>query len=103
MEAAFSSQQKQQAASEELPLFPQEEWYEQLLRYGLYIGAAFQIICILAVIFDVSPSKKPASADGLGDEDSAASSTDEEDSEDEAYQQSKRSRRQRLERSKKRR
>lgn len=43
------------AADPDLPLFPQEEWYEQLLRYGLYIGAAFQLICILALIFDVSP------------------------------------------------
>ena len=43
------------AASSDLPLFPQEEWYEQLLRYGLYLGAAFQLICILALIFDVSP------------------------------------------------
>jgi hypothetical protein len=41
-------------AAEDLPLFPEEEWYEQLLRYGLYLGALFQIICILAVI--VSPS-----------------------------------------------
>jgi len=43
------------SADPDLPLFPQEEWYEQLLRYGLYIGAAFQLICILALIFDVSP------------------------------------------------
>ena len=43
------------AATADLPLFPQEEWYEQLLRYGLYLGAAFQLICILALIFDVSP------------------------------------------------
>jgi len=42
-------------AAADLPLFPQEEWYEQLLRYGLYLGAAFQLICILALIFDVSP------------------------------------------------
>ena len=25
----------------------QETWYEQLIRYGLYIGAVFQMICIL--------------------------------------------------------
>lgn len=83
--------------ADELPLFPQEEWYEQLLRYGLYLGAAFQILCILAVIFDVSPKSK--SGDGL-DEDSCSSSEDEE-SEDEAYQQHKRNRR-RLERKKRR-
>ena len=39
---------------QELPLFPEEEWYEILLRYGLYLGAAFQLMCILAVL--VSPS-----------------------------------------------
>ncbi len=31
-------------------LFPEEEWYEVLIRYGLYIGAAFQILCILAIV-----------------------------------------------------
>lgn len=31
-------------------LIPVETWYEQVIRYGLYFGAAFQIICILAVI-----------------------------------------------------
>ena len=36
--------------SEFPPLFPEELWYEVLLRYGLYVGAAFQLVCILAVI-----------------------------------------------------
>ena len=36
---------------EEFPLIPEELWYERLLRYGLYLGGVFQIICILAVIF----------------------------------------------------
>ncbi len=31
-------------------LFPEEEWYEVLIRYGLYVGAAFQILCILAIV-----------------------------------------------------
>lgn len=31
-------------------LIPVETWYEQIIRYGLYIGAVFQMICILAVI-----------------------------------------------------
>ena len=44
----------EQVGSEEDLIFPEEEWYEQVLRYGLYLGAAFQIICILAVI--ISPS-----------------------------------------------
>ena len=28
-------------------LIPQETWYEQLIRYGLYIGAVFQMVCIM--------------------------------------------------------
>jgi len=31
-------------------LIPKETWYEELIRYGLYIGAVFQMVCILAVI-----------------------------------------------------
>ena len=49
-------------ASEFPPLFPEELWYETLLRYGLYVGAVFQLICILAVI--VLPPLKEGS-DGL--------------------------------------
>ena len=28
-------------------LIPKETWYEQIIRYGLYIGAVFQMVCIL--------------------------------------------------------
>jgi len=31
-------------------LIPKETWYELMIRYGLYIGAFFQLVCILAVI-----------------------------------------------------
>jgi len=31
-------------------LIPQETWYELLIRYGLYVGAVFQFVCIMAVI-----------------------------------------------------
>ena len=48
--------------SEFPPLFPEELWYEVLLRYGLYVGAVFQLICILAVI--VLPPLKEGS-DGI--------------------------------------
>jgi len=99
-----------QGNTDELPLFPQEEWYEVLLRYGLYIGAAFQLLCIFALIFDISPkSKKSTSKSGeVFEEDSSTdNSYDEEDSEDEAsyqqqQQQQHKSRRQRLERKKRR-
>ena len=36
---------------EEFPLIPEETWYERLLRYGLYFGGAFQLLCFLATIF----------------------------------------------------
>ena len=35
-------------------LIPQETWYEQLIRYGLYIGAVFQMVCILVSILTIS-------------------------------------------------
>ena len=50
--------------SEFPPLFPEELWYEVLLRYGLYVGAAFQLICILAVI--VLPPLKEGSDNSAG-------------------------------------
>jgi len=31
-------------------LRPQEAWYESYLRFGLYVGAAFQLLCLLAVV-----------------------------------------------------
>jgi len=43
-------------------LIPKETWYEQLIRYGLYIGAVFQMVCILAVI--LLPEKDTADGDG---------------------------------------
>lgn len=37
------------------PEVPEPTFLESLLRYGLFLGAIFQLICILAVIF---PSSK---------------------------------------------
>lgn len=39
-------------------LLPAEETlFEQLLRFGLYIGAVFQVVCLLAiVIYQAGPS-----------------------------------------------
>jgi len=44
-------------------LLPAEETlFEQLLRFGLYLGAAFQIMCLLAiVIYQSGPSDSVAS------------------------------------------
>jgi len=49
-------------------LIPKETWYEQIIRYGLYVGAVFQMICILAVIL------LPASDDEKEIEEDKASS-----------------------------
>ena len=32
-------------------LIPADEWYDPYLRFALYLGGAFQLMCILAVIF----------------------------------------------------
>lgn len=89
-----------ESAATELPLFPQEEWYEQVLRYGLYLGAAFQILCILAVIFDISPSKNSSNPTDSNNS-AGESSSDEADSEDEDHSNQQRNRR-RIERKKRR-
>lgn len=47
-------------------LLPTEEWYEPFIRYGLYFGAAFQLICILAVLVLPPGGKK---SDNLDDDD----------------------------------
>ncbi|XP_029286525.1 protein MANBAL [Cottoperca gobio] len=36
------------------PEVPEATFLESLLRYGLFLGAIFQLICILAVIFPTS-------------------------------------------------
>jgi len=59
--------------NEEFPLIPEELWYERLLRYGLYFGGVFQLVCFLAVIF------LPPSGSWLKPEDNSDTSDDEED------------------------
>ncbi|KAF3690128.1 Protein MANBAL [Channa argus] len=36
------------------PEVPEPTFLESILRYGLFLGAIFQLICILAVIFPMS-------------------------------------------------
>lgn len=36
------------------PEVPEPTFLESILRYGLFLGAIFQLICILAVIFPTS-------------------------------------------------
>ncbi|XP_063816427.1 protein MANBAL isoform X2 [Pseudophryne corroboree] len=39
------------------PDIPEPTFLETLLRYGLFCGAIFQLICILAIVFPGSKSK----------------------------------------------
>ncbi|TRY75160.1 hypothetical protein TCAL_13011 [Tigriopus californicus] len=48
-------------------LIPPDEWYEPYLRFSLYVGAFFQLCCVIAVI--VLPSRNESegySKDGSG-------------------------------------
>lgn len=36
------------------PEVPEPTFLESVLRYGLFLGAIFQLICILAIIFPTS-------------------------------------------------
>lgn len=38
------------------PEIPEPNFFDHVLRYGLFLGAIFQIICILSIIL---PSKSP--------------------------------------------
>jgi len=48
-----------------------------LLRYGLYLGAAFQLCCILAVL--ISPSSDIRDRDADSDEDSSSEESEIDD------------------------
>lgn len=43
------------------PDIPEPSLLETLLRYGLFCGAIFQLICILAIIFPGSKSQEMVS------------------------------------------
>ena len=47
-------------------LIPADEWYDPYLRFALYLGGAFQLICILAVLFLPSEgaTRNPVNNDG---------------------------------------
>lgn len=38
------------------PEVPEPTFFESVLRYGLFLGAIFQLICILAIIIPTSKS-----------------------------------------------
>ncbi|XP_054247954.1 protein MANBAL [Indicator indicator] len=40
------------------PEIPEPTFMENVLRYGLFFGAIFQLICVLAIILPVSKSQK---------------------------------------------
>lgn len=43
------------------PEVPEPTFMENLLRYGLFFGAIFQLICVLAIILPISKSHKTVS------------------------------------------
>ncbi|NXI53604.1 MANBL protein, partial [Chloroceryle aenea] len=43
------------------PEIPEPTFMENVLRYGLFFGAIFQLICVLAIILPVSKSQKTES------------------------------------------
>ena len=51
----------------------QETWYEVVIRYGLYLGAVFQMACILAVILLPEKETPEGDLDGSGCSDDEAS------------------------------
>uniref|UniRef100_A0A8C3N2D0 Uncharacterized protein n=1 Tax=Geospiza parvula TaxID=87175 RepID=A0A8C3N2D0_GEOPR len=46
------------------PEIPEPTFMENVLRYGLFFGAIFQLICVLAIILPVSKSHKAVSSSG---------------------------------------
>ena len=47
-------------------LIPPEEWYEPWLRFGLYLGAIFQLVCVLAVVVLPAGSSSGGGGEGKG-------------------------------------
>ncbi|XP_047438891.1 protein MANBAL [Mugil cephalus] len=45
------------------PEVPEPTFLESILRYGLFLGAIFQLICILAVIFPTSKGHEQEEAE----------------------------------------
>ena len=52
-------------------LIPPDEWYDPYLRFALYLGGAFQLLCIIAVL--VLPSDGKNTHDDGDDFDSEVS------------------------------
>ncbi|KAM9066823.1 protein MANBAL isoform 5-T7 [Sarcophilus harrisii] len=48
------------------PEVPEPTFLENLLRYGLFLGAIFQLICVLAIIFPISKSHEGLFLDADG-------------------------------------
>uniref|UniRef100_A0A8C3SBT0 Mannosidase beta like n=1 Tax=Chelydra serpentina TaxID=8475 RepID=A0A8C3SBT0_CHESE len=45
------------------PEVPEPTFMENVLRYGLFFGAIFQLICVLAIILPISKSHKTVSSE----------------------------------------
>jgi len=67
-------------------LIPADEWYDPYLRFALYLGGAFQLLCIIAVLILPSgggaTSNAPDAIDEFDSEEESSSS--EEEAEEEA-------------------
>jgi len=63
-------------------LIPADEWYDPYLRFALYLGGAFQLVCILAVLFLPSEGGHRNTSNEEGDDfdsEDDSSSSEEED------------------------
>uniref|UniRef100_UPI00398F441D protein MANBAL n=1 Tax=Pristiophorus japonicus TaxID=55135 RepID=UPI00398F441D len=41
------------------PEIPEPTFFDNVLRYGLFLGAIFQIVCILSILLPSSKSSEP--------------------------------------------
>uniref|UniRef100_F6TTH3 Mannosidase beta like n=1 Tax=Ornithorhynchus anatinus TaxID=9258 RepID=F6TTH3_ORNAN len=48
------------------PEVPEPTFLEHVLRYGLFLGAVFQLVCILAIVFPAAKPHQPVRASPLG-------------------------------------
>ncbi|XP_041059685.1 protein MANBAL [Carcharodon carcharias] len=47
------------------PEIPEPTFFDNILRYGLFLGAIFQIICILSILLPSSKSSEPVRTNSL--------------------------------------
>jgi len=60
-------------------LIPPDEWYDPYLRFALYLGGAFQLLCIIAVLVLPSDGKNTHDDGDDFDSEDESSTSEEED------------------------